>query len=70
MVSPVSIAAAIQLAQRSALISALTLAHTGPDGVPGHLHQHHATQLEDVRPVLATVVILITAKDQLNAARM
>lgn len=70
MVSPVSIAAAIQLAQRSALISALTLVHTGRDGVPGHLHQHHVTQPEDARPARATGVILITVKDQLNAVRM
>ena len=69
MVSPVSIATATQSAQRSALISALTLVPTGPDGVPGHLHQLHVTQPDVARPVLVTDVTLITVKDQLNAAR-
>jgi len=47
-----------------------THVHTGLDGVPGQLQLHHATLLRDARPVPATVVIQITAKDQQNAVRM
>ena len=70
MVLPVLIAKEIVLEARNVPVSNKTHVHTGPDGVPGPLQHHHAILQRDARPVPATVVTQITAKDQLNVAKM
>ena len=70
MVLPVLIVKETVLEARNVPVSNKTHVHTGPDGVPGPLQHHHATLQRDARPVPATVVTQITAKDQLNVAKM
>ena len=70
MVLPVLIAKETVLEARNVPVSNKTHVHTGPDGVLGPLQHHHATLQRDARPVPATVVTQITAKDQLNVAKM
>ena len=70
MVLPVLIVKETVLEARNVPVSNKTHAHTGPDGVLGPLQHHHAILQRDARPVPATVVTQITAKDQLNVAKM
>ena len=58
------------LEARNVPVLSKTHVHIGLDGVLGQLQHHHAIQQRDARPVHATVVTQITAKDQLNVVKM
>jgi len=70
MVLPVLIVPETVLEAKNVPVSNKIHVPTGPDGVPGLLQHHHATQQRDVKLEHVTVVIQITARDQLNVAKM